>query len=266
MAGHVSADTWSNAPSLDRSLDGEKLSLARKRIIRQYVSERSSLKALRDCGAFYLPQQKRWNSCRHPLCWQCAPHRAGSRAADLRRRAEGYRLLIVMTFAAQSAPSTSLSAAWDALDQLRSDFLGDRWLRRRVDAYRWHTEITQGPQGWHPHVSFLLALRHDLSGSDLDVLERACRNRWSNLADNAGHCADPESQYFTKVRRTPGRMIGYLCKGPMARSRKSRTPGRILLDAAIMGDSDADSSWAEIELASVGRRWQSTGGGFRRQG
>jgi len=116
------------------------------------------------------------------------------------------------------------------------------------------------------HTAFLLAVRDDLSADDVQALRQRLTGRWADKAASAGHYAHPAQQGFDKIRTTSGRAISYATKGVMATHGESRTPGRILRDAALAGDADAVVDWAEIESASVGRRFQGTGGQFRNQG
>lgn len=177
---------------LDRSSDLDNLSWSTRRRVREFISEVSSLKSLRDCSAIYLPRQRTWNRCLHPLCWQCARHRANRLAADLRTRIDGYEALATVTLSLPSMRGVPLSHAWSDLDRVRDMFVGNRWLRSHVDAYRWHVEITSGPSGWHPHVTFLLANigAATLAGGEAYV------ERWVSLASAAGFCANAAGQDF----------------------------------------------------------------------
>lgn len=237
-----------------------------QRAAREFISEFSTLKRLRDCSRIYLARQRTWSRCEHPLCWPCARLRAAALAADLRRLADDYPAKLTMTLSLQSTPEMSLRDAWDALDRRRDAFAGGRWLRARVDAWRWHTEVTMGPGGWHPHVAFLLVSRDELRAPEFALLRESMLDRWATLATNRGLLADPEHQHLDPILRTPGRAIGYLTKGPMALHDESRTAGRIFLDAALHHDAGAAADWIEIEEASAGRRWQGTGGAFRQRG
>ncbi len=129
-------------------------------------------------------------------------------------------------------------------------FVGRSWLRSQVDAWSWSTEITGSHGAWHVHTAFILAVGDDLSTDDLEALRQRLSARWAVKAASAGHYADPGQQNFDRITRTHGRAIGYAVKGVMATHGDSRTPGRILRDAALAGDADAAADWAEIETAS----------------
>jgi hypothetical protein len=249
------------ASPVPRSLDGENLSsglskIEIKRAIRTYVSEHSTLPALLGCATIYLPRQRTWNACGHPLCWSCARKRAEDLSADLRRRSESYAFVYSLRLSVQSTPSASLSASWRLLDDLRRPLARGRWLTGRVAAFRWFTEITRGPGGWHPHLNLIVVSRNEIDPSEIPA-------RWEALAASEGVFAPADAQYVERITRTPGRAFRYATKGPLAIHGDSRTAGAILLDAALHGDADAATDWQEIETASAGRRWQGTGGEWR---
>lgn len=259
----VPADPAAALP-LDGSLDPENLSSDQiKRAVRAFITEFSTLEKLTSCGSRYLPDQGTWNACRRPLCWQCSHRRGALLAAELIKLSADYPTQITMTLSLATAPSTSLRDAWDALDAVRGEFTAGRWLTSRITAYRWHTELTKGPTGWHPHVAFLLVSRNVVAAYEFAALRDELLDRWAALATARDLRADADQQHAEKIRRTPGRAVSYLTKGPMRLHGESRTAGRILLDAAVEGDAEAAADWAEIEEASAGRRWQSTGGEFR---
>jgi hypothetical protein len=227
-----------------------------KRAVRNYVTNYSTLSTLRGCASIYLPRQQTWNRCGHALCWSCARKRADNLSADLRRRSERYPFVYLFRLSVQSTPSAPLSAAWDRLDDLRGRLTRGRWLRGRVAAFRWFTEITCGPGGWHPHLNLIAVSRNEIDTSEIPV-------RWGALAASEGVFAPADAQYVERITRTPGRALRYATKGTLAPHGDSRTAGVILLDAVLHGDADAAADWAEIETTSAGRRWQGTGGEWR---
>lgn len=243
---------------LDGSQDTEILSsIEIKRAVREFLMEFSSLDKLTSCSSIYLTEQKTWNRCEHQLCWSCARKRAADLTADLATKAAQYPTLITVTLSLRTMPSTTLSDAWDALDDVRGALTAGRWLTSRVAAYRWHTEITKGDT-WHPHSALLLASRFGPQDIKAEVLDR-----WADAAAKRGHEALADAAAAQEITRTRRRALGYLVKGPVALHADSRTAGRILLDAALHDDAEAAADWIEIENASAGRRWQGTGGEFR---
>lgn len=253
--------------SLDGSIEGDNFlhSISIKRRIKRFISDHSTLSTLRSCGSTWIAAPRRWNRCESPLCASCARQRANKRAADLRDACTDYSTLIAFTVSL-SVPGMALSAAWAAQDEVRAMFVGRSWLRSQVDAWSWSTEISGSRGAWNVHSAFILGVRDDLSADDIEALRQRLAGRWADKAASAGFHADPEQQGFDRIIRTPGRAIGYAVKGVMATHGDSRTPGRILRDAALAGDADAADDWAEIETASMGKRLQGMGGEFRNQG
>ncbi len=156
----------------------------------------------------------------------------------------------------QGTPSASLSDVWDALDTVRASLTAGRWLTSRVAAYRWHTEVTCGLCGWHPHVNLIVVSRNEIDASEI-------LRRWEALAALEGISAPMTAQHAQRVTRTVGRALRYASKGTLASHDDTRTLGDVLHDAAVLGDADACAQWAEIEAASASRRWQGTGGEWR---
>lgn len=255
-----------SAPSVHRSLDTQILSsVATKTVVKNFIMEYSENTKLRACSSIYLKRQRSWNRCGHPLCWQCARQRANASSADLRSRCASYPAVYAVTLSLENIPSQSLQDAWNALDAVRARLTAGRWLTGRVAAFRWFTELTHGEDGWHPHIHMIAVSNHDSTPEQDDELSTQIINRWILRARDLGHHADDAGQHVQRVTRTPGRAVSYACKGVMTSHGDSRTPGRILLDAALRGDAHSADLWAEIEAASAGRHWQGTGGAFRGQ-
>ena len=217
-----------NAPqSLDYSVETHNpLSTPLQR--REFIREFSSIERLRGCASVYLRAHRKWNRCEHPLCDVCARKRATSRAADLAAKTEQYADVVAVTLSLQSTPDRPLADLWDALDTARGRFVGD-WLKTRVTASRWSTEITTGSAGWHPHAAFLVF------GNDIDVqqLDAEIKTRWARIIDTLGYNADPVAQYVEKITRTRGKALRYGQKSLSAAPAGSITPG-VLLDRAAL--------------------------------
>ena len=245
-------------PSLDYSEETHNpLSTPLQR--REFIREHSSIQRLRGCGTIPLPAHRKWNRCEHPLCDVCARKRASGRAADLAAQTEQYADVIAVTLSLQSTPGSPLADLWDALDTARGRFVGD-WLKTRVTAWRWSTEITTGSAGWHPHAAFLVF------GSEIDVpqLDAEIRVRWARIIDPLGYSAEPEAQYVEKITHTRGKALRYAQKGMTAAPAGSITPG-VLLDRAAAGDASAAAEWIALDEAAHDRRFQGTGGALRRR-
>lgn len=257
----VRATTHESPPSpssLDYSIETHNpVSTALQR--REFIRTWSTNTRLRGCGATYLRQHRKWNSCEHPLCDTCARQRASSRAADLAAITGNYNDVIAVTLSIRSNPESPLADLWDALDTARGQFVGD-WLKTRVSGWRWSTEITHSNAGWHPHAAFLV-FGNDL---ELDTIEAECINRWTGIVRGLGYYADPDAQHVEKITRTRGKALRYASKGLSEGPAGSVTPG-VLLDHAAAGDGEAAALWVELDEAAHDRRFQGTGGALRRR-
>lgn len=255
---------------LARSLDTENLSsLEIKRKVKSFLVGYSSLPKLQGCATRYLPQQRTWNACAHPLCWQCAHRRAHAASADLRRRSTEAGSLLMLRLSLASDASQSLEDAWDALEGVRASWSAGRAVRSRVSAYRWHTELTRNADdgSWNVHLHLILGTTQKMNRDDAQLIVDALTARWVECAIKRGRYAAPEALHGALIDRTPARAIAYICKGVMAPHRavggSGRTPSDILLSAAMDGDADDAALWLEIESASDGRHFQGTGGAWR---
>jgi hypothetical protein len=174
-----------------------------------------------------------------------------------------YAEIMTITLSLSSKPTTPLADLWDALDGLRSRWVGSHWLRSHCDGWRWSMELTHTNNGWHPHIAFVLFSRNTVSPDLFDRLQTDSATRWATTATKLGHHAEADVQILAKVTRTSGRALRYAMKGMIASPEHSVTPGTIVRRAAN-GDADAADLWSEIEAASVGRRFQGTGGTLRK--
>lgn len=179
-------------PSVPRSSDRENVSSALskleiKRAVGNYVTNYSTLSTLRGCASIYLPRQQTWNRCGHALRWSCARKRADDLSADLHHRSESYLFVHLIRLSVQSIPPAPLSPAWDLLDDLRGRLARGRWLTGRVAAFRWYTEITRGPGGWHPHINLKAVSRNEFDASEIPA-------RWEALAVSKGVFAPANAQ------------------------------------------------------------------------
>ncbi|MEX8058487.1 hypothetical protein [Microbacterium sp. 16-032] len=248
--------------SLDCSLETQN-TLSDALEIKHFISEFSTLPKLRSCGTVYLKQHHKWNRCDHALCPSCSRQRANGRAAILHDLSADYAEIMTLTLSLASTPAAPLVDLWDDLDALRSRWVGSHWLRSQIDGWRWSMELTRTVNGWHPHLVFVLFSRNTLSPADYDRLQTDSASRWATMATQLGHYAEADVQILAKVTRTSGRALRYATKGMIASPEHSVTPGSIVRRAAT-GDADAADLWAEIEAASVGRRFQGTGGTLRK--
>lgn len=243
---------------LDYSEETQK-ALSTPFLKREFIRTFSVSSRLRGCGSVFLQSHRRWNSCGHALCDVCARQRASSQAASLAAQTNQYDDALAVTLSIESMPSIPLAAAWDLLDAARRRFVAN-WLKTRVDAWRWSTEVTFGEPGWHPHAAFLVF------GTEIDLpqLDKEIRARWGRIVASLGYSAEPQAQYVERIARTRGKALRYAQKGLTAGPVGSMTPGA-LLDAAAAGDAAAAAQWIEIDAATHGRRLQGTGGQLRQR-
>lgn len=135
--------------------------------------------------------------------------------------------------------------------------------------YRWFTELTHnaGNGSWNVHAHLILGTTQKMNRAEAQTIIDALVARWVSCAARLGHSAAREALHGDLIDHTPARAIRYASKGVMgahsAADGGGRTPGDILLSAAVHGDADDAALWAEIECAAVKRRFQGTAGAWR---
>jgi hypothetical protein len=149
-------------------------------------------------------------------------------------------------------------------------------------------EVTDGANGWHVHVHFVVVLRAGASRADLDEVCEGMFGRWSRAlvregldaprregqewhlvgGDDAG---DHLAEYLFKLAEQSdserakglGLELAYSEPGRTRQGFKTRPVFSILDDARLDGDADALERWHEWEQGSKGKRQVGWGGGLR---
>jgi hypothetical protein len=155
-------------------------------------------------------------------------------------------------------------------------------------------EVTDGQNGWHVHVHFVLVLPGDATAADLDVVAGGMFDRWSRGLQAAGlaaprlvgqewHLAAGENaggslaEYLMKlceqlVPSTPaevgsslGMELTHTRPGRARRELATRPVWSLLEDWAQGGDVDALARWQEWEQGSKSKRQVGWSKGLRKR-
>lgn len=171
----------------------------------------------------------------------------------------------------------SLAKSWDAVAGGWSRVAaGKGWALDRqnfgIVGYVRAVEVTDGENGWHPHVHALIPA-HGLDNETIDELGDSMWNRWSSGVQKAGALAplSKASDWQLVGGDLSGTKLGeYLAKGAgaagalgmeltmtqskVARARHSTHSVWEILQQAIDGEVAGLARWWEWEQASKGRR------------
>lgn len=224
-------------------------------------------------------------------CPLCSARILAERTDDLVRlvdahHAAGGRLLLITTTMPHDR-STDLAAALDAILGAWSRLRPNGTVRRRQDAMGWlgcvrRFEITDGDNGWHPHVHGLGFVGDDVSEAQVSQLRDDIASVHERAIVAAGFDA-PSDEHGVTVKLLDlaeglGAAAAYLTKGSVTEStedartaaleltagtskrgrRGSRTPWQILGDLLEHGDAVDQARWLEYEAATKGRRLVTT--------
>lgn len=176
----------------------------------------------------------------------------------------------------------SLSMLWDAVtDGYRGVTNATKVKRLRQSlgriGYVRTFEVTNGDNGWHPHIHTLQLFQPGVTQAQLDELADAEFAVWERQAKKRGLGAPLRknyelrrvvdahvkfSDYFAKGVYKPSaaraaKSVGFEMAGSMTkkgRGKGSRTPWQVLEDFQSTGDFDDWEVWEEYEKASKGKR------------
>jgi hypothetical protein len=206
------------------------------------------------------------------LCPVCASKIAARRAEEVEQAltahlaggggAEFLTLTLPHTAGDRLAHTRQLAAdGWKKVQQ------GRGWKALKTNAGIVGTvralEVTQGANGWHPHLHVLLFTQRHLDRDERQQADDALFASWRRAVVAQGHAA-PQSQCTTLEPVTDSEIARYatkvgtvleLTQGASKQGRNgSRTPFEILADFLIHGDADDLALWQEYELAMRGAR------------
>jgi hypothetical protein len=204
---------------------------------------------------------------------------------------EGHSLGFV-TFTMRHKRGQSLRLLWGGAGRAWKRALqGKRWVKVQLDygVVGWVRvwEVTDGRNGWHVHVHFVLVLPKGATSTDLDAVAGDLYGRWSkglqaagleaprlvgqewHLAagdDAAGSLADYLFKLAEQAAPAPERAkalgleLAHTLPGRTAEGLRTRPVWSILDEAATTGDL---SRWHEWEKGSKGRRQVAWSKGLR---
>lgn len=240
------------------------------------------------------------------VCASCAPKVAAARAAELERvlahyiATGGWAVLVTLTL--RHHKGHGLDQALDALgDAWTAVNTGGAWQAdKQLSDYAGYCrsiEITDGINGWHPHVHAVLVFNSRPSESMIEKMSEGMWQRWCRALGKVGMPL-PDREHGLDVQQmdpdagadrnfeTATAWARYVCKGLASEALlgagkqakgTNRTIGELLRDAVIPQVwEDADSHelvesvdltarerLAEYERATKGRKVVSWGGDIR---
>lgn len=196
--------------------------------------------------------------------------------------ASGHQLGFV-TFTMRHRRSQPLKTLWAAAAKAwRRSISGEVWTAEK-DAHGvvgwvrvW--EVTDGRNGWHVHVHFVVVLEPGRTADDLEALAAGMYGRWSAGLVSAGleapkmvgqkwrlvsgdQASDQLAEYLFKVAgngdgqaRSLGLELTHTQPGRARDDLKTRPVWSIFDEFTATGDADALARWHEWEAGSKGRR------------
>lgn len=209
-------------------------------------------------------------------CPMCAPVVRARRAGEIdiglggHLAREGGGAFVSMTL--RHTVADALKPRLDVVSEAQHSCLtGKRWNRLRrelgvIGSIR-AVEITDGRNGWHPHVHIVFVTRSPLTDVQVEELRRFLLDRWSLIVQRKGfgtlngtHGVDVRpltregvGEYLGKVDTwSVGAELTSMTKG--SRSSSGRTPYGLLLEAVETGESRLIARWCEYERATFGKR------------
>lgn len=208
-------------------------------------------------------------------CLLCAPVIRERRAIEID---QGVSMLLERGGAAVFATFTLPHHRGDALEPrlcevtkaMQSTLKGSGWDRRRqrlgyIGAIR-SVEVTDGPNGWHPHNHCLLLFERPITEKERRDLEGWLRMRWARVVAQSGFGRINGHGLDARTVTSSGDLSGYLCKVEkgwgvgleLARSDLKKSSGLAPLDHlrnfATTGDVASGQRWLEYERATFGKR------------
>lgn len=240
-----------------------------------------------DIGAGFAGLQHCGSVWTCPVCSaQILTHRALEIGAVLGQAvAEGYSLGFV-TFTMRHRQGQALEALWRAAGTAwgRSTS-GKAWVDQsgRYGVVGWVRvwEVTQGSNGWHVHVHFVLVLAPGATSADLDAVASGMYERWSRGLQSEGleaplrvgqkwelaggdDAAGSLAEYLFKITETLvpqretalslGLELTHTLPGRSRSDHKTRPVWSLLDDFSDTGDAEVLARWHEWERGSKGKR------------
>jgi hypothetical protein len=182
------------------------------------------------------------------------------------------------TFTLRHTAAVRLDPLWRSLRYAWEGVLRDGTVRRTLAAlghigYVLTCEITDGENGWHPHLHALLCFDRRLLAVEIERLSAALIKAWCRAASRDGldalehvqdvrpvtgsNLAEKLSDYLTKstfdASGVAWEMTSTQTKGVGAVG-KTRPVWELLHEVIRTGDADALDRWHEYERASKGKR------------
>lgn len=205
-------------------------------------------------------------------CASCAAKVAGQRADDLasvmRAVLDAGGSAALMTFTVRHHAGHGLRELWDAISKGWERVVqGGGWERDKQVAgmLGWvkAVEVTNGRNGWHPHVHVLVCWDEQISAETAQIVGDSMHARWASALAKHGFESWRESggldvrmaslnsdnlaDYFVKLARE-------VTSQATKETRKGRPPFAILDDIAAHQLADDGDLWREWETASFRRR------------
>lgn len=248
---------------------------------------RANYSGLQTCGSVWT-------------CPLCAPKVGAERAADIAAAISahcatgGSWAFVTLTMRHTSAQRLTelldgLTGAWAAIRQ-------DKRTRGLLDAHTvgWikRLDLTEGANGWHPHLHVLVALRPGAGEAEAEAIADGMFRPWQARLGKLGlgtpteaHGVDVKvldlrqaheavaayvaaTEYAAAVKPTGDAMGAALelanGNGKTARNG-NRTPMQLLADVVGYGLARDHARWREYEQATRGRRQMSWSNGLRRR-
>lgn len=146
-----------------------------------------------------------------------------------------------------------LKASWRSLQQ-RRDW---RPIRAQLSGMVVSTEITHGPNGWHPHLHILLFLGAGVDDQVLDDLAAWIPSTWAaTVGSRLG--VSPDLQHGTRLQELDAGAAQYVAKIAAEATRadlktNSRSPW-LILDQVITGEERSIALWLEYIATTKGKR------------
>jgi len=211
-------------------------------------------------------------------CPTCARKIQSERAREIQQAAGAHAGAFVMvTLTLQHSRGQDLESgieavyrAWDSIVRAR----GYRTWAQRVGlaGYVKAVEVTDGENGWHPHIHALLFVESITPQQEIDLQEYLI-SKWRNSVIKSGFGFNRHvGAHFVAFTNSADAVAAYLAKGvafeiamTVSKDRQSTISQWQLLERAASGDPVAAARWSEFERATRHRRSLTWSRGIRRR-
>lgn len=218
--------------------------------------------ALYRLGSGEVVERGVWSCDRVWLCPVCSARRKAARATEVEGAAEAWcsagGALLMLTLTVRHDASMALSEVLGAVGeswrqlQNRTAF---RRLRKEVFGTIRALEITDGENGWHPHIHVLLFVADGITETVPRLVEGLTDDWRSLVGERLG--ATPSVERALDVRWLDSSAAGYVSKigkeVALADSKSGRDPFA-LLDVEGEGARQAGARFLEYGLATKGKQ------------